>query len=98
MEIKRETRETSRETQNERKSEDNKGNRRKNKRGRKQGCSKGIYKWTQKEKEDNVSDICRTCDYYGKCLTEHYRYVKDLINGCNGYKGLLDYARMEGKV
>lgn len=55
-------------------------------------------KWTQKEKEDNVSDICRTCDYYGKCLTEHYRYVKDLINGCNGYKGLLDYARMEGKI
>ena len=55
-------------------------------------------KWTQKEKEDNVSDICRTCDYYGKCLTEHYRYVKDLINGCNGYKGLLDYARMESKI
>ena len=35
-------------------------------------------KWTYKEKKDNISDICRKCDYFGKCLTEHYRYVKDL--------------------
>ena len=52
-------------------------------------------KWTYKEKKENVSDICRKCDYFGKCLTEHYRYVADLKNSCNGYKGLLDYARME---
>mgnify|MGYP000347673176 FL=1 len=51
--------------------------------------------WTQKEKADNVSSICKSCDYFGHCLTEHYRYVKDLDNSCNGYKGLLDYARME---
>jgi len=52
--------------------------------------------WTQKEKADNVSDICKSCDYFGHCLTEHYRYVKDLDNSCNGYKGLLDYyERME---
>ncbi len=52
--------------------------------------------WTQKEKADNVSDICKSCDYFGHCLTEHYRYVKDLDNSCNGYKGLLDYyAGME---
>jgi len=24
-------------------------------------------------------------------LTEHYRYVKDLDNGCNGYRGLLEW-------
>ena len=47
--------------------------------------------WTQKEKESNVSEICRSCKYFGTCLTEHYRYVKDLDNSCNGYKGLLDY-------
>jgi MoaA/NifB/PqqE/SkfB family radical SAM enzyme len=47
--------------------------------------------WTKKEKADNVSDICRNCEYFGHCLTEHYRYVKDLDNSCNGYKGLLDY-------
>ena len=28
--------------------------------------------------------------------TEHYRYVKDSDNGCNGYKGLLEfYERLE---
>ena len=52
--------------------------------------------WTNKEKESNVSEICHSCEYFGTCLTEHYRYVKDLNNSCNGYKGLLDYyARME---
>lgn len=54
--------------------------------------------WADKEK-DGLSDICKSCKYYGKCLTEHYRYVKDLINGCNGYKGLLDYYEgMENKT
>jgi len=54
-------------------------------------------KWSEQESINNVSDICRKCKYYGHCLTEHYRYVKDLDNGCNGYKGLLDYyeKRME---
>jgi MoaA/NifB/PqqE/SkfB family radical SAM enzyme len=47
--------------------------------------------WTVKEKLDNVSDICRNCKYFGNCLTEHYRYVHNLENSCNGYKGLLDY-------
>lgn len=56
-----------------------------------------FIQWTYKEKQDNVSDICRSCYYFGKCLTEHYRYVKDLDNSCNGYKGLLDYARMESQ-
>ena len=45
----------------------------------------------EKEKLENVSDICRNCKYFGHCLTEHYRYVKDLDNSCNGYKGLLDW-------
>lgn len=49
--------------------------------------------WTKKEKLDNVSDICKQCEYFGTCLTEHYRYVKDLDNSCNGYKGLLDYYK-----
>lgn len=47
--------------------------------------------WANQEPEKNVSDICKQCEYYGHCLTEHYRYVKDLNNSCNGYKGLLDY-------
>lgn len=56
--------------------------------------------WTQKEKNE-ISDICKECKYYGGCLTEHYRYVDSLENGCNGYKGLLDWyddARVEDKT
>ena len=34
--------------------------------------------------------ICRKCEYKGFCLTEHYRFVENLDNGCNGYKYLLD--------
>jgi len=58
---------------------------------------KEYIKWAEQEPINNISDICRKCKYYGHCLTEHYRYVKDLDNGCNGYKGLLDYyaQRME---
>lgn len=57
-------------------------------------------KWADKEPLKNISDICKSCKYYGHCLTEHYRYVKDLNNSCNGYKGLLDYydKRMENQA
>lgn len=52
-------------------------------------------KWTEKEK-NTISSICKKCEYFGHCLTEHYRPVYDLTNSCNGYKGLLNwYARME---
>lgn len=47
--------------------------------------------WAKQEPEKNVSDICKKCDYYGNCLTEHYRYVRDLTHSCNGYKGLLEW-------
>lgn len=47
--------------------------------------------WANNEPFKNVSDICKQCKFYGKCLTEHYRYVRDLDNGCNGYKGLLEW-------
>ena len=47
--------------------------------------------WAVAEPTKNVSQICKDCKYYGRCLTEHYRYVKTLDSGCNGYKGLLDW-------
>lgn len=56
---------------------------------------KFIEKWANDEPLNNVSDICKKCNYYGHCLTEHYRYVKDLKNSCNGYKGLLDWYDKE---
>jgi hypothetical protein len=46
--------------------------------------------WCQKEKEQTISPICKNCEYLGRCLTEHYQYVSDLKNGCNGYRYLLD--------
>ena len=55
--------------------------------------------WAKEEPEKNLSDICKKCKYYGNCLTEHYRYVTDLTNSCNGYKGLLEYyERMESQT
>jgi hypothetical protein len=54
--------------------------------------------WTTKEKASNVSNICRSCEYFGGCLTEHYRYVNSLDNSCNGYYNLINWyknGRME---
>lgn len=55
--------------------------------------------WCDKEKI-SMSPICKACPYYGHCMTEHYRYVQDLDNSCNGYKGLLDWyeSRLEIKA
>jgi sulfatase maturation enzyme AslB (radical SAM superfamily) len=50
--------------------------------------------WATNEPEKNTSEICKSCEYYGKCLTEHYRYVKTMKDGCNGYKGLLDWYKI----
>jgi len=46
--------------------------------------------WANREKT-KLSPICQVCTFKGHCLTEHYRYVKDLNNSCNGYRGLLEY-------
>lgn len=52
---------------------------------------KEYKEWADQEPTKNCSPICHTCDHFGHCLTEHYRYVKDLDNGCNGYLNLLQY-------
>lgn len=46
--------------------------------------------WADREKV-GLSPICQTCKYNGRCLTEHYRYVRDLDHSCNGYRNLLDW-------
>ena len=54
--------------------------------------------WAWQEKRTQ-STVCVNCTWFGHCLTEHYRYVKDLRNSCNGYRGLLDwYGRLESKT
>lgn len=51
--------------------------------------------WAKSEKEA-LSPICNECNYKGHCLTEHYRYVYNLDESCNGYRRLLDwYERVE---
>jgi len=55
-------------------------------------------RWTEHEKQlIGSNSYCQTCPYFGHCLTEHYRWVKDLENSCNGYRFLLDWCneRME---
>ncbi len=52
--------------------------------------------WTKREKARvSANGTCVSCEYFGKCLSEHLREVKDLTNSCNGFKGLLDWYKDE---
>lgn len=53
--------------------------------------------WANREKDRGVSEICKACKYFGGCLTEHYKYVKEdpRVNGCNGYFNLLEWYNEE---
>ena len=53
-------------------------------------------KWTQTEKQRvKLNQYCSSCQYYGTCLSEHLREVKDNGDSCSGYKGLLDWYGRE---
>lgn len=53
-------------------------------------------KWTEKEKVRVKSNkFCSNCEYFGKCLSEHLRQVKNLDNSCNGFKLLIDWYKDE---
>lgn len=43
--------------------------------------------------QDNL--FCSGCPYFGNCLSEHLREVKNLDNGCNGFYHLLKWAETE---
>lgn len=48
--------------------------------------------WCHYEKERvSKNKFCSSCEYYGHCLSEHLREVKDMTDGCNGFKGLIDW-------
>jgi hypothetical protein len=52
--------------------------------------------WTIRESvRVNENAICSGCPYFGKCLSEHLRDVKDLTNSCNGFRGLIDWYKNE---
>lgn len=39
------------------------------------------------------NEFCSKCDYYGKCLSEHLREVKNLDNSCNGFVNLIEWYK-----
>ena len=48
--------------------------------------------WARLEKHKVYQNgFCSKCPYLGKCLTEHYREVKQIEKSCNGFKLLLDW-------
>lgn len=49
-------------------------------------------RWCEKEKERvSKNKFCSSCEYFGNCLSEHLREVKDLKNSCNGFKNLISW-------
>lgn len=54
--------------------------------------------WCEKEKlRVSKNKFCSKCEYFGNCLSEHLREVKNLDNGCNGFKHLIDWYK-NGRV
>ena len=50
--------------------------------------------WTVREKARvSKNKFCSNCEYFGNCLSEHLREVKDLNNSCNGFKLLIDWYK-----
>lgn len=50
------------------------------------------YSWCDKEKmRVKKNKFCSECEYFGNCLSEHLREVKDLENSCNGFKHLITW-------
>jgi hypothetical protein len=50
--------------------------------------------WCKTERERvSKNKFCSNCNYFGKCLSEHLREVKNLDNSCNGFKLLIDWYK-----
>lgn len=51
-------------------------------------------KWCKIERERvSRNKFCSNCNYFGRCLSEHLREVKNLDNSCNGFKLLIDWYK-----
>lgn len=56
------------------------------------------WNWCKKEKERvSRNKYCSNCEYFGNCLSEHLREVKNLDKSCNGFKNLIDWYK-DGRV
>lgn len=53
------------------------------------------YKWCNVERERvSTNKFCSSCNYYGHCLSEHLRDVRNLDNSCNGFHNLITWYTM----
>ena len=51
-------------------------------------------KWTEAEKNlIGESQVCKKCEFFGTCLSEHLQFLQTDVHGCNGFKDLLLWAR-----
>jgi hypothetical protein len=49
-------------------------------------------KWTRTEHYRVVNNsYCGQCEFVGRCLTEHYRFVDSVYRSCNGFYSLLKW-------
>lgn len=56
----------------------------------------GYKEWSDNEKlRVNNNKVCGACKYKGKCLTEHYREVRETDTSCNGFRQLLDWYQVQ---
>lgn len=52
--------------------------------------------WCYHEKTTTFANsYCNTCEYLGRCLTEHIRPVRDVDKSCNGYFQLIKWYKNE---
>lgn len=52
----------------------------------------GYLEWISDEKSKvSGNSFCKKCKYLGSCLSEHLQVVHSEQDGCNGFKGLLDW-------
>lgn len=57
------------------------------------GSFKDYIDWTVVElSRVSANEFCSSCEYFGRCLSEHLREVKSLDNSCNGFYHLIKWA------
>jgi organic radical activating enzyme len=50
------------------------------------------YQWCDQEyTRVSKNKYCGDCQYFGRCLSEHLREVRDIESGCNGFKNLVQW-------
>jgi hypothetical protein len=51
-------------------------------------------KHADSEKQRVMNNVfCSSCPWLGRCLTEQYRNVLNINNGCNGFRGLIEWYK-----